>query len=84
MPVPDDMPSWLPPAEKMIGTMLAMPKPQNAKAAMASQGEGDRPATSMPAAATSAETRSVVTAPKRLRTPSPKKRMTAMTPEKAA
>ena len=40
MPVPDDMPSWLPPAEKMIGTMLAMPKPQKAKAAMASQGDG--------------------------------------------
>ena len=46
MPVPDDMPSWLPPAEKMIGTMLAMPKPQRAKAAMRSRAKatGRRPA----------------------------------------
>ena len=32
MPVPDAMPGWLPPAEKAIGTMLAMPRPR--------QGEG--------------------------------------------
>lgn len=38
----------------------------------------------MPAAAMSAEQRSVATAPKRLRTPSPRKRISAMTPEKAA
>ena len=37
----------------------------------------------MPPAAIKADTRSVFTAPKRLRTPSPAKRMTAIVPEKA-
>ena len=37
MPVPDDMPSWLPPAENRIGTMLAMLKPQKAKDQQATQ-----------------------------------------------
>ena len=45
------MPGWFPAAEKAIGTILAMPMPQNAKAAIASHGQGDSPATSMPAAA---------------------------------
>ena len=51
MPVPDAIPGWLPPAEKAIGTMLATPKPQKVKAAMASHGQGDRPPMHMPAAA---------------------------------
>ena len=55
-PAPGLTPGWLPAAEKRIGTVLAMPSPLTAKAAIASHGQGakmaDRPATSMPAAET--------------------------------
>ena len=64
--------------------MLAMPSPATAKAAMTSQGQGDKAATNMPEEAISEDTRSVVTAPKRLRTPSPAKRIRAMAPENSA
>ena len=83
-PAPGDRPGWLPAAENAMGTILAMPKPERAKARMATQALGANPPTSMPVAATSAETRNVVTAPKRLRTASPAKRISAIVPEKAA
>ena len=81
---PDDVPGWLPAAEKAIGTMLAMPSPAKPKAAMASQGSCEKPAMSMPAAAARLENRKVRTAPNRLRTLSPTKRISAIAPEKAA
>ena len=42
MPAPGLTPGWLPAAENRIGTMLAMPSPLTAKAAIASHGDGDK------------------------------------------
>lgn len=83
MPAAEEMPGWLPAAEKAMGTMLAMPSPASAKASVASSGEGAIPAPSIPAAATAPDSRMVATAPSRLRTLSPRKRIKAMAPEKA-
>ena len=81
---PAENPVRLPAAEKAIGTVLAMPRPDMAKAMIANQSLGARPPASMPAAAMNADQRMVLTAPKRLRTPSPAKRMIAIEPAKKA